>query len=103
MPLFLAISAKVTQLRAVLSHMSQLDYIRFDKKVSLRQEIVDTNTGEVLFHLDSSVLLLNFQYFFIILRKFFSLLRQNRNIYVSIRTYSDGSKQLELPKDVSIW
>lgn len=83
--------------------MSQLDYIRFNKKVSLRQEIVDTNTGEILFRLDSNVSLLNFQYFFIILRKFFSFLRQNRNIYVSIRTYDDDSIQLELPSDVSIW
>lgn len=83
--------------------MSQLDYIRFNKKVSLRQEIVDTNTGEILFRLDSNVSLLNFQYFFIVLRKFFSFLRQNRNIYVSIRTYDDDSIQLELPSDVSIW
>ena len=83
--------------------MSQLDYIRFNKKVSLTQEIVDTNTGEILFRLDSNVSLLNFQYFFIILRKFFSFLRQNRNIYVSIRTYDDDSIQLELPSDVSIW
>lgn len=83
--------------------MSQLDYIRFNKKVSLRQEIVDTNTGEILFRLDSNVSLLNFQYFFIILRKFFSFLRQNRHIYVSIRTYDDDSIKLELPSDVSIW
>ena len=40
-----------------------LNYVSFPRKVSVKQEIVDTDTGEILLHLESSILFLNLKFF----------------------------------------
>lgn len=93
----LAITAKVTQLCDVLSLMeNSLSYVFFNRKISVVQEIVSTDTGEVLVHIESSVLKFTLQYFSVILLKYFQLLRESPNLYLTIRCYSDKSIQSNL-------
>lgn len=79
-----------------------LQYVRFNQKISLKQEIVDTETGEILLSLDSSVLSLNVKYFAIVLIRFIKLLRENRkNLQVTLRTFSNvrGTNELGFVDD----
>ena len=73
-----------------------LSYVLFNHKISVVQEIVSAETGEVLVHIESSVLKFTLKYFSVILLKFFQLLRQSPNLYLSIRCYSDNSTQKDL-------
>lgn len=75
----------------------ELSYVRFPEKLSLLQQIVDTDSGELLFELKSNVLLLNFKYFGIILYQYFKHLREGRkNLQIIIRSYSNvrGTNEL---------
>ena len=74
-----------------------LSYVRFNDKLSLLQRITDTDTGEILMELKSSVLTLNIKYFGIILLRYISLLREGRkNLQLQIRTYCNvrGTNEL---------
>ena len=76
----------------------ELSYVRFPEKLSLLQQIVDTDTGELLFELKSNVLLLNFKYFGLILFQYFRLLREgSKNLQIIIRSYSNvrGTNELQ--------
>lgn len=75
-----------------------LDQIRFKQKLSCRQEIIDTDTGEVLYSVNSSVLFLSINFFCMILRKYFNILRTHRNIQLQIRTYQNSIEQ-DIPLD----
>lgn len=66
-----------------------LQYVRFATRVSLLQEIIDTDTGEILFSLESHPLTLNVKYFCLIILKYIKFLReQKNNIQLRIRVYS---------------
>lgn len=73
-----------------------LDNITFSQKVSVMQQIVDTDTGEVLFEVESSVLFLTIKFFTLLLRNYFKFLRQSRNIQVFIRSYINVTSSPEL-------
>ena len=76
----------------------QLSYVRFNDKISVLQQIVDTDTGELLFELKSSVLVLNLKYFCIILYQYIKRLREGRkNLQVIIRTYCNtrGTNEID--------
>lgn len=78
--------------------LDTLAYIRFNTKVSVLQQIVDTDTGELLFELKSNVLLLNVKYFGIVLYQYIKRLREGRkNLQVIIRSYSNtpGTKEID--------
>lgn len=64
-----------------------LNCISFPRKVSVQQEIVDTDTGEVLLHLESHLCFLNLKFFGLILKQYISLLRAKTNLQVTIRSY----------------
>lgn len=66
-----------------------LNCISFPRKVLVHQEIVDTDTGEVLLHLESSLCFLNLKFFGLILKQYISLLRAKTNLQVTIRSYCD--------------
>lgn len=76
----------------------ELSYVRFPEKLSLLQQIVDTDSGELLYELKSNVLLLNFKYFGLILYQYFKRLREGRkNLQIIIRSYSNvrGTNELQ--------
>lgn len=65
-----------------------LQYVRFATRVSLLQEIVDTDTGEILFSLESHPLTLNVKYFCLIILKYIQFLReQKNNLQLRVRVY----------------
>ena len=64
-----------------------LNYVSFPRKVSVKQEIVDTDTCEILLHLESSILFLNLKFFGLILKQYISLLRAKTNLQITIRSY----------------
>jgi hypothetical protein len=72
-----------------------LDKITFPQKVSVVQQIIDIDTGEILFSLTSKVSFFCLNFFVIVLRKYFMLLREKKNLMVQIR-----SSQIVVQKDI---
>lgn len=75
-----------------------LSYVRFNNKVIVLQQIVDADSGELLFELKSSVLLLNVKYFGIILFQYLKRLREGRKhlkLIVSASCPVQGTNELQ--------
>lgn len=74
-----------------------LSYVCFCRYVSIKQEIVDTSTGEILFSIERSLIKLNVNYFHLILIRFIKLLREHRThlqLRIHVFTNVEGTNQL---------